>query len=117
MARIIQTENGRLKTQFFIDANNTRIGRSADNIIHLTEDDISANHAQIFTEQDHNGDNIYFLMDLNSTNGSYINKDKVSCKQLKHRDLISFGHSQFTFIDDAMQLPEQPNETIENIFK
>lgn len=112
MARIVQTENGRLKTQYFIDANNMSIGRSKDSAIHLTEDDISANHAEIFTEQDHNGENIYFLMDLNSTNGCYINKHKVTCKQLKHRDLIHFGDSQFTFIDDAMQLPEQPNENI-----
>ncbi len=112
MARIIQTEEGRLKTQYFIDADNISIGRSTDNAIHLSETDISANHAQIFTEQDHNGDNIYFLMDLNSTNGSFINQDKVSCKQLKHRDLIQFGCLQFTFIDDSMQLPEHPNENI-----
>jgi len=51
---------------------------------------IQSEHAEIFTEQDRLDNKIYFLMGLNSTNRSYINRRKVSCKQLKHRDKIRF---------------------------
>ncbi len=100
MARIIQTKNGQLTRQFFLQSDHISIGRSKTNLIQLDEKIISSQHAEIFTEHDHQGNEIYFLMDLNSTNGSYINKTKISCKQLKHRDNIRIGRQLFTFIND-----------------
>lgn len=105
MARIIQIENGQLKSQHLIDTDDIRIGRSKNNQVYLKENVVSLSHAKIFTERDHKGTKIYFLMDLNSTNGSFINRSKISCKQLKHQDRIRFGHQYFTFIDDSMNLP------------
>ncbi len=104
MARIIQTENGKLKRQFFIDAEHISIGRSNKSKIQLDESIISAEHAEIFVEKDHKGEDVYFLMDLNSRNGSYVNKKKVSCMQLKHKDRIRFGRQKFMFIDDRVYL-------------
>lgn len=100
MARIIQTENGQLRKQFIIIADQFTIGRGKTNQAQINEKFISLKHAQIFIEQDHKGNNIYFLMDLNSKNGSYINRDRVSCKQLKNKDQLRFGKQLFTFIDD-----------------
>jgi pSer/pThr/pTyr-binding forkhead associated (FHA) protein len=100
MARIIQTKDGHLTRQFFLQSDHVSIGRSKTNLIQLNEKIISSQHAEIFTEHDHLGNEIYFLMDLNSTNGSYINKYKISCKQLKHKDRIRFGHQMFTFINE-----------------
>ena len=100
MARIIQTKNGHLTRQFYIQSEHVSIGRSEANLIQLNEKIISSKHAEIFTEHDNFGNEIYFLMDLNSKNGSFINRDKVSCKQLKHNDRIRFGHQLFTFINE-----------------
>ncbi|RDH82554.1 MAG: hypothetical protein DIZ80_09725 [endosymbiont of Galathealinum brachiosum] len=112
MARIIQSENGQLTRQYFLKENHVSIGRSTTNLIQLDDTVISSNHAEIFIERDHHGNDIYFLMDLNSKNGSFINKDKVSCKQLKHKDRIRFGHQTFTFIDDKEYLKQNNNEKI-----
>jgi len=112
MARIIQTKNGHLTRQYFIQAEHVSIGRSASNLIQLDEKIISAEHAEIFTEHDQFGNEIYFLMDLNSTNGTFINRNKVSCKQLKHKDRIRFGHQQFTFINDSELLENPDLETL-----
>ncbi len=112
MARIIQSENGQLTRQFLINDEHVSIGRSNTNLIQLDETIISSNHAEIFTERDHHGNDIYFLMDLNSKNGSFVNKSKVTCKQLKHKDRIRFGHQTFTFIDDKDFLEKLNDETI-----
>ncbi len=101
MARIIQTAKGQVTREYLLRQEHVTIGRSSDNFIHINEKFISSAHAEIITEQDHHGNKIYFLMDLNSTNGSYINKNKVGCRQLKHNDNIRFGHQHFTFIDDS----------------
>jgi len=103
MARIIQTSNGQVTRQYLLNEEHVSIGRSTKNLIQLNEKFISSNHAEIITEQDHHGNKIYFLMDLNSKNGSYINKNKVGCRQLKHKDSIRFGHQFFTFIDDSSE--------------
>jgi len=109
MARIIQTKNGQLTRQFLIQSEHVSIGRSKANLIQLDEKIISSEHAEIFTERDHLGNEVFFLMDLNSTNGTFINRDKVSCKRLKHKDCIRFGHQQFTFINDKELLERTPN--------
>jgi len=100
MARIIQTKDGQLTRQFYLQSEHVSIGRSDTNLIQLNEKIISSKHAEIFTERDNCGNEIYFLMDLNSKNGSFINRDKISCKQLKHNDRIRIGHQLFTFINE-----------------
>ena len=100
MARIIQTENGKLKRQFVIQSELVSIGRSETNLIQLDELIVSSQHAKILTKRDKQGHEFYFLMDLDSTNGSFVNQDKVSCMQLRHRDSLRFGHESFTFLDD-----------------
>ena len=104
MARIIQTEDGLLKTQYFIRNDNVSIGSSDDNQIQLQTSIISKKHAQIFIEKDHNGNDIFFLEDLNSINGCFINQQKINCRQLKHKDEIYFAKEKFTFIDDKVYL-------------
>ncbi|VAW56580.1 hypothetical protein MNBD_GAMMA07-1689 [hydrothermal vent metagenome] len=103
MARIIQTSQGKVTRQYLIREEHVSIGRSNKCFIHINEKFISSKHAEIITEEDHHGNKIYFLMDLNSKNGSYINKNKVGCRQLKHKDNIRFGHQFFIFIDDTTE--------------
>ncbi len=67
----------------------TIIGREkGDIIIHDTE--ISATHCQI---QEING--IYHIFDMNSTNGTYVNNEKVVKAKLKEGDIVSIGNTTF----------------------
>ena len=104
MARIIQTEDGILKTQYFIRKDNVSIGRADGNQIQLQTNIASPQHAQIFIEKDQNGNEIFFLEDLNSINGCFVNQLKISCRQLQHKDEIYFAKEKFTFIDDKVYL-------------
>ena len=111
MAWIFQTQNGQLAREFFLTDELISIGRSSNNFIRLDETEICSQHAEIFSDRDHLGKNIYFLMDLNSKNGSFVNKNKISCKQLKHKDRIRLGSLAFTFIDDSTYKNKLNNET------
>ena len=62
------------------------IGRQADNHLVLRDNRASRNHARIIAE---NGD--YFVEDLNSRHGVYVNGERVQRRQLTNSDRIDFG--------------------------
>ncbi len=77
------------------------IGRSAGQIP-LTDHAASRRHAEIHREGDH-----WILKDLNSSNGTYLNGQRlVTPTQLKHGDQIKLGSSLLVFEGQAE--PETP---------
>jgi chromosome segregation ATPase len=71
----------------------TSIGRTPDNDIHLNEDFISRHHAVLLSS----GVNMV-LEDLNSTNGTYVNGERVNRRTVKEGDLVTFGKTEFRFV-------------------
>ena len=67
------------------------IGRHHSNEIVLKTRKVSNYHAEILIEVDG-----LLLRDLGSTNGTYVNDEKVRERRLKHGDQIRFGGHQFT---------------------
>lgn len=72
------------------------IGRGGRNDVHIKDRVVSKNHARIYADGGQ-----YFLEDLNSSNGSYLNGEQISSSsiELMDGDLLSIGKIQFTFID------------------
>jgi len=99
VASIIQTVEGVVANKFIIKSVLT-FGRSADNQVQIDDLEVSTSHAQITCDVNNEGVTIYFLEDLGSTNGSYINEEKIDKKQLHHKDNIRIGWNIFTFIDE-----------------
>lgn len=74
------------------------LGKSSLSDIIIKDSSISSQHAEISFDK-----NQWSLADLNSTNGSYINNDRVKHKTLLHPgDLLQFGVVQLVF---AQELP------------
>ena len=74
------------------------IGRDTESTIVLNHPSISKKHAKI--DYDTNA-NTAFLIDLNSTHGTFINDKKLSPNQsiqLKSGDILSFGQSEVKYI-------------------
>jgi DNA-binding NtrC family response regulator len=69
-----------------------RIGSMADNDVVLPDDTVSRYHCKIVQE-----DTGYVLVDLHSTNGTFINKVRVREGFLKPGCVISVGQSQLRF--------------------
>jgi len=68
------------------------IGRAVDNDLVLESRDVSRHHAQILWDGEH-----YLLVDLDSTNGSFVSGQRVSRHILADGEEISFADVRFTF--------------------
>ena len=69
----------------------TIIGREKADIL-VDDSEVSASHCHI---QEIDGN--YFIFDMNSTNGTYLNDQKVIKAELARQDLIRIGKSEFQF--------------------
>jgi pSer/pThr/pTyr-binding forkhead associated (FHA) protein len=67
------------------------IGRSEDNDIVIDETSVSRYHLRIFVDEE----NTVFVTDLNSTNGTYINGNRISGTQiLQKNDILKAGYGR-----------------------
>ncbi|WP_297417697.1 FHA domain-containing protein [Clostridium sp.] len=70
------------------------IGRKDGNSIVLSDPHVSGNHAKIIVWNDS-----LFIEDLNSTNGTYVNGNKINSKmKLVNKDEIKIGTSVFKIL-------------------
>jgi type II secretory pathway predicted ATPase ExeA len=88
------TYNGRTISEINIDRPRLLVGRSDHNDICVNSRFISRHHA-LFVRHG----KATFLMDLNSTNGTYVNSQRVSNHVLLHDDVISIGNHGIKFYD------------------
>lgn len=71
------------------------LGRSKDNNIFIKDPFISKEHLIIIKDEE-----TYFLEDLNSANGSFVNQQKVEdVVALKNGDIIEVGNLEFLFVN------------------
>ena len=74
--------------------NTITIGRKEENSIVLSDKFVSSNHARIYVK-----DNTVILEDLNSTNGTFVNEQRVSGKiRIGVNDSIRLGSTVFKII-------------------
>lgn len=71
------------------------LGRSNNNDIVLKDPYISKRHFRIVKDE-----NEYFIEDLNSSNGTYVNGERIfDVKKLAYGDIIKVGNIEFMFIN------------------
>ena len=96
------------------------IGRKAENDLQLLSDTVSRQHAEIVYEND-----AYFLVDIGSKRGSYVNDQRVERCALQHQDRIRIGgdeDQQIVFLDDSVErasaiFNSTPNLTLSTTLK
>jgi hypothetical protein len=101
MAVIIQTVDGVVVNRFDIDSSGLSIGRAADNQVQIDDSAVSTNHAEIIIEENKEGRKVYVIRDSGSTNGTFLNEQKVEYRPLRHKDVIRVGWNNFVFIDEG----------------
>ena len=69
-------------------------GRSHDNDVILDDKRVSRHHAQITFEE-----GTYYLIDLETSNGTFINQKKILNQKLSSGDILQIGKTVFRFID------------------
>lgn len=82
---LLKLKDSELKT-IETDSPEITIGRSKKNDIHLNNLGVSKKHARIFR---HNG--CYLIEDLQSTNGTFLQKEKIHRATLNGDEVITIG--------------------------
>lgn len=100
MAMIIQTVDGVVTNKFDIGQSALKFGRTSNNQVQIDDLAVSNEHAQIICENNDRGDSTFYLEDLGSTNGSFINDVKINKKRLHHNDSVRIGWNIFKFVDE-----------------
>ncbi|NUO82972.1 SpoIIE family protein phosphatase [candidate division KSB1 bacterium] len=82
------------KEQYFeLHGRDFTIGRQADNDLVLAEESVSRYHARLCFSG-----GVYFVEDLGSTNGLYINGEKVQSRQLVSLDCLQIGAARIYYV-------------------
>ncbi len=100
MAVLIQFANGAPGIRFEIDQPVFRIGRGLDNDLCIPDGYVSKEHAIIECRPTDGAEGAYeyFLIDLKSTNKTYVNETEVSRTRLKGNDMLKIGRNSFKFV-------------------
>ncbi|TQV67980.1 FHA domain-containing protein [Exilibacterium tricleocarpae] len=103
MAILAQLNDNVVVHKFTLTAPGASLGRHPDSDIQIEDNAISANHARITLEPNQYFPQFFeiFLEDVGSTNGTFINDQRVLGKQRLHdKDLVRLGFNSFRFLDD-----------------
>ncbi|MET0515288.1 MAG: FHA domain-containing protein [Nitrospiraceae bacterium] len=80
------------------------IGRKSGNDLALDDPSVSGHHAKIVKIQE-----VWFLEDLTSTNGTFVNEHKIERKQLRDADVIRIGTYRIIYRHDDVALSGIPS--------
>lgn len=103
MARLVQLVDGVAANKFALDDERVAIGRGPNNVVIIDDLSVSVSHAVV--ERTGEGESAeYFVRDLDSTNGTFVNEEPITHRRLHNRDVIRIGWSYFEFIDERAAL-------------
>ncbi|MCD6187076.1 MAG: FHA domain-containing protein [Desulfuromusa sp.] len=92
MLKIELKYQGKKLTTFETENEQIRIGRNVTNDIHIDNPSVSSSHAVIKRVM-----NTYFVEDLGSTNGTFVNEKKVAKYELLDGDEVIIGKHSLVF--------------------
>ena len=92
--KLFVTHNGETIAAIDFQGERLLVGRSEHNELRINSRFISRHHA-LFVRHD----NSTFLMDLNSTNGTFVNSRRISNLMLKNDDIVLIGNHRIKFVD------------------
>ncbi|MCW3040594.1 MAG: hypothetical protein JWM31_2499 [Solirubrobacterales bacterium] len=92
-ALVIRAGGGRVGESFPLQADRLGIGRRPDSEIFLDDVTVSRDHALLVRRGD-----AYYLDDLGSLNGTYVNRKRIESEQLHDGDELQVGKYKLTFL-------------------
>lgn len=97
MAKLILSLDNAFLSEHQLDQERITIGRRSSNDIQVDNLAVSGEHAAIIKMG-----NDFYIEDLESTNGTFVNSKSVKKHLLQHADLVEFGKYQFKYINETM---------------
>jgi hypothetical protein len=104
MARLVLLSEGLTGRTFELKVDKTTVGRVEDNTFQIPETSVSSHHAEILLR----GSEVV-VKDLNSTNGTFINGEKISEAVVKPGQILRLGMIEMRLeTGDAAAAPAAP---------
>jgi len=114
MAKLLIQEDRQLQREIRLYKPRIKIGRASECEVQLSSTGVSRKHALITREG-----STFFIEDLGSTNGIFVNSQKVQRAELKNGDRIVIHHFLLDFVDDSAdeQTPADMVVIVEDVSK
>jgi pSer/pThr/pTyr-binding forkhead associated (FHA) protein len=96
MAKLVILSEGMTGRSHELKVDKTTIGRVEDNTFQIAEPSVSSHHCEVLLRG-----NEVIVRDLNSTNGSFINGEKITEKALKPGQTLRLGQIEMRLETDA----------------
>ncbi len=103
MAKLVILNQGMTGRIFDLTVERTTVGRVEDNTFHISDGSVSSHHAEILLR----GTDVV-VHDLNSTNGSFINGEKITEQVLKPGQILRFGQVELRIDDGTPAIAPAP---------
>jgi predicted component of type VI protein secretion system len=96
MHTLILSLNNTQLARYTLENRRYTVGRFPDNDIHIGDQAVSSHHAVL---DNTHGSSV--IEDLNSTNGTYVNNERVQKNVLKDGDIITLGRHQLCYLNST----------------
>ncbi|HZR20850.1 MAG TPA: FHA domain-containing protein [Verrucomicrobiae bacterium] len=96
MAKLVLLSAGMTGRTHELKAEKTSIGRVEDNAFQIAEPSVSSHHCEVFLRG-----NEVIVKDLNSTNGTFINGEKVTESPVKPGQILRLGQIEMRLETDT----------------
>jgi pSer/pThr/pTyr-binding forkhead associated (FHA) protein len=96
MPRLLLKFNAAVIKEIPFDKSSLSVGRKADNDIVVDNPAISGHHCRISVQG-----GTYFVEDLDSTNGTFVNEKRIKKSGLRHNDVVGVAKHALVFLEDA----------------
>lgn len=95
MAKLYLTFDGRPLKEFTLSHGVITIGRLPDNLVQIDNLAVSGHHAKVYWAIER-----YVVEDNGSTNGTYVNEERITKRELADGDKILIGKHTLEFVDE-----------------
>lgn len=96
--------------RFELDGSEVTLGRGALNPIRLRDDEVSRTHAKIRYDESAGS---FVISDRNSSNGTFVNGERIQTDKLVDGDQIAIGRTAFLFQEVEVAHPIRPADQLE----
>jgi pSer/pThr/pTyr-binding forkhead associated (FHA) protein len=100
MAKLVVLSAGIAGRSYELKVDKTTIGRVEDNTFQIAEPSVSSHHCEVLLQG-----NDVLIRDLNSTNGTFINGEKITEAVLKPGQILRLGQIEVSLDDGRTPVP------------
>jgi general secretion pathway protein A len=104
LGHLLVATDGRTVQEVTLRLGRMIVGRTPDNDVQIDSRFISRHHCQVITKQ-----NSCVIEDLNSTNGIYVNSNRVRRHYLNDGDVVLVGKHELLYVDERTPRSREPH--------